>query len=57
MKIDGADYRSIWFDDFDSSVKIIDQTRLPHFFEILTLSTLDDTCHAIRTMQVRGAPL
>lgn len=57
MKIDGADYRSIWFDDFDSSVKVIDQTRLPHFFEILTLSTLDDTCHAIHTMQVRGAPL
>lgn len=57
MKVNGINYRSIWFDDADASVKIIDQTRLPHFFEILTLSTLDDACHAIRSMQVRGAPL
>lgn len=57
MKIDGTHYRSIWFDASDHSVKIIDQTRLPHFFDVLSLTCLDDVCHAIRTMQVRGAPL
>jgi methylthioribose-1-phosphate isomerase len=57
MKIDGTHYRSIWFDESDHSVKIIDQTRLPHFFDVLSLICLDDVCHAISTMQVRGAPL
>ncbi len=57
MKIDGTHYRSIWFDEADHSVKIIDQTRLPHFFDVLTLNSLDEVCHAIRSMQVRGAPL
>jgi methylthioribose-1-phosphate isomerase len=38
-------------------VDIIDQTKLPHGFEIATLSTLEDAARAIETMQVRGAPL
>ncbi|SVB08716.1 uncharacterized protein METZ01_LOCUS161570, partial [marine metagenome] len=38
-------------------VEIIDQTRLPHELVILSLRTLDDAVHAIRSMQVRGAPL
>jgi methylthioribose-1-phosphate isomerase len=57
MKVDGTSYRSIWFDDSNQSVRIIDQTRLPHFFEIIELSSLQDTCNAIHSMQVRGAPL
>ena len=57
MKIDGVQYRSIWVDESDQSVRVIDQTRLPHFFDILTLSSLDDACRAISAMQVRGAPL
>ena len=39
------------------TVEIIDQTRLPHDFVILRLETLEDAAHAIRSMQVRGAPL
>jgi methylthioribose-1-phosphate isomerase len=39
------------------SVDIIDQTKLPHEFEIATLLTLEDAARAIETMQVRGAPL
>ena len=39
------------------AVDIIDQTALPHAFRTLRLATLDDTAHAIRAMQVRGAPL
>ncbi|MEI7430257.1 MAG: S-methyl-5-thioribose-1-phosphate isomerase [Betaproteobacteria bacterium] len=39
------------------AVEIIDQTALPHDYRNLRLSTLDDAAHAIRSMQVRGAPL
>jgi len=38
-------------------VEIIDQTLLPHRLEWVTLTSLPDYCHAIATMQVRGAPL
>jgi len=58
VKVDGTPYRSIWVDEQDRwSVRIIDQTRLPWEFVILRLTTLDEAAHAIRSMQVRGAPL
>ncbi len=56
MKVKGVHYRTIWA-SADGSVGIIDQTRLPHAFETLTLNTLADAAHAIKVMQVRGAPL
>jgi methylthioribose-1-phosphate isomerase len=57
MLVDGTPMRTIWLDDTDSTVRIIDQTRLPHEFVIADLNSLDDAAHAISTMQVRGAPL
>ena len=57
MQIDGREYRSIWHDAETGQVRIIDQTRLPHHFEIRTLESLADACEAIRAMRVRGAPL
>jgi methylthioribose-1-phosphate isomerase len=39
------------------SVAVIDQTLLPHRFEIMTLAGLDDAARAISDMVVRGAPL
>ena len=57
MNVNGQHFQSIWFDESDKSVNIIDQTRLPHRFEIVSLNNLADACHAIETMQVRGAPL
>ncbi|PCJ23572.1 MAG: S-methyl-5-thioribose-1-phosphate isomerase [SAR86 cluster bacterium] len=57
MNVNGKQYQSIWFDEALNSVNIIDQTCLPHKFETLILKTLEDTCHAIEAMQVRGAPL
>ncbi len=36
---------------------IIDQTLLPHEFSTARLTTLEETCCAIETMRVRGAPL
>ncbi len=57
MKVDGKPYRTIWVRDDGWSVEIIDQTRLPHVFETVTLTTLDEAAHAIQAMLVRGAPL
>jgi methylthioribose-1-phosphate isomerase len=56
VKIDGKPYRSIWTEGTPPEVRIIDQTRLPYALDILTLETAADAAHAIRTMQVRGAP-
>jgi methylthioribose-1-phosphate isomerase len=38
-------------------VDIVDQTRLPHVREIVSLASAADAAHAINAMQVRGAPL
>ena len=57
MKIKGIPYRSIWLNRDNWSVDIIDQTRLPHEFEVRSLQCLDDAAEAISTMRVRGAPL
>src|SRR5690606_16441882 len=57
MKVGGRHYRSIWVADDGWSVSIIDQTRLPHIFEVATLASLENAARAIETMQVRGAPL
>ncbi len=55
MKIDGKEYRTIWFEN--NGVKIIDQTKLPHQFVIKELKTVNDAINAIKVMEVRGAPL
>ena len=57
MKIEGKEYCTIWFDKKNQVVKIIDQTKLPHQFIIKDLKTVKDTINAIKTMEVRGAPL
>ena len=57
MKIEGKEYRTIWFDEKNQSVKIIDQTKLPHKFIIKDLKTVKEAINAIKTMEVRGAPL
>jgi len=55
VKVAGVPYRSVWRDG--ERVGIIDQTRLPHEFHTLRLARVDQVAHAIRSMQVRGAPL
>ena len=57
MKIENKEYRTIWFDETNQLVKIIDQTKLPHQFIIKDLSKVKDVINAIKTMEVRGAPL
>ena len=55
MRIEGKEYRTIWYEN--NIVKIIDQTKLPHQFIIKELKTVKDSINAIKTMEVRGAPL
>jgi methylthioribose-1-phosphate isomerase len=57
MRVDGKHKRAIWLAAEDGDVRVIDQTRLPHAFEILTLASLADAARAIADMHVRGAPL
>lgn len=57
MKLDGVPSRTIWLESDGWSVGIIDQTLLPHKLVRPTLRTVEDVGRAIKTMQVRGAPL
>jgi methylthioribose-1-phosphate isomerase len=57
MKIDGRQMRTIWVESEGAGAGIIDQTQLPHRFATVRLATVEDAARAIKTMQVRGAPL
>lgn len=58
MLVRNKNYQSIWPDESDPSViKVIDQNRLPYFFEIKELRSVEDIYNAISDMTVRGAPL
>ena len=57
MKVSGKPYRTLWVGADGWSVEIIDQTRLPLEFQVLRLTKLAEVAHAIRSMQLRGAPL
>lgn len=55
MRIHDQHFRTIW--PSENALCFIDQTRLPFEFVIVRVTTLAEICHAIRHMQVRGAPL
>ena len=57
MLINDKPHKTISFIEEDTSIEIIDQTKLPHEFEKIKLSTLDEVSNAIKRMLVRGAPL
>jgi hypothetical protein len=53
VRIGGKPFRTIWPDSDAASVQIIDQTRLPHEFEIISIKTASEAARAIKDMQVR----
>jgi methylthioribose-1-phosphate isomerase len=55
MRVKQQHFRTIW--QQAPAVCLIDQTRLPFEFVTVEVTTLAQMCHAIRSMQVRGAPL
>ena len=57
MKVNDRHYRSIWPIESKRAVGIVDQTRLPYDFVTTELGSWRDIAGAIRSMQVRGAPL
>ncbi len=57
MKVGNQSFRTIWPDPRCKFVHIIDQTQLPFAFKTLQIHSLEQMAHAIKTMQVRGAPL
>jgi methylthioribose-1-phosphate isomerase len=57
MRVGERWYRAIWVEDDGGTVAVIDQTLLPARFQVIRLETVDQAAHAIRSMQVRGAPL
>jgi len=54
MKINGKDYRTVWMED--GVLKLIDQPKIPHSFEIVDIKDYKEAANAIRTMVTRGAP-
>ena len=56
MKIKGIETRSIW-PTTDGFVEVIDQTKLPHGFGTVRLTSMAAAARAISNMTVRGAPL
>src|ERR1700686_1721546 len=48
--------RTLEFDAGQRALVMIDQTRLPHVTVMIACRTPEDVAHAIKTMQVRGAP-
>jgi methylthioribose-1-phosphate isomerase len=57
MNIDGIPTRTLRPHPDRCAIDIIDQTRLPHALHWVRVDTLAGAAHAIRAMQVRGAPL
>lgn len=57
MRIGGRQYRTLWAEADRRAITVIDQTRLPHAFETVSLGTAEDAARAISHMIVRGAPL
>jgi len=54
MNVNGKRYRTVWFKD--GTVYLINQTLLPFEFHVHEARNHRDTCTAITTMIVRGAP-
>lgn len=57
MNVAKQSFRTIWPDPRCKFVHIIDQTQLPFAFNVLQIHCLEQMVQAIKTMQVRGAPL
>jgi methylthioribose-1-phosphate isomerase len=57
MMLDNRPERTLWQDPDGASIRVIDQTALPHEYRVLRISSLGEAVSAIREMRVRGAPL
>lgn len=52
-----VNFTTVAFDETNNTITVLDQTCLPNEEKYVTLTTVDEVFSAIRTMQIRGAPL
>ena len=57
MNIRGNRWKSIWMEENNSCIGVINQVKLPYVFQTCILRTCDEVVEAISSMLVRGAPL
>ena len=57
MKVNGQHTRTIWLETDGVTVGTIDQTVLPYRYAAIRLQSVAEAARAIKSMQVRGAPL
>tara|TARA_B100000886_G_C20378126_1_gene472686 strand:+ start:107 stop:1201 length:1095 start_codon:yes stop_codon:yes gene_type:complete len=57
MKISDKHWQTIWYNDGYNYFSVIDQSLLPHKFEIRNITSSIEAFFAIKNMIVRGAPL
>ena len=57
MLVQNKHLTTIWYEENNDKIKIIDQRYIPFQLKIIELNTVEDVCFAIKEMQVRGAPL
>lgn len=57
MKVGEKHYRSLWWNESEKVLQIIDQRLLPYDFRIQNVASMQDFVDAIAQMRVRGAPL
>ncbi len=55
MKIEEKHYKTVWYVSEENAVYMIDQTKLPFSFEIISFNGYLETANAIKIMKVRGA--
>ena len=48
--------KTIWWNDENNSIMLIDQTKLPVEFSVIEVTTVERLAEAIRRLEVRGAP-
>ncbi len=56
MNVNGTHYISVWANEEEHQIGIINQKVLPFYFQTKYLSTIDEVLNAIKTLKVRGAP-
>jgi methylthioribose-1-phosphate isomerase len=57
MHVNKKHYNALWVDEKESSVKLVNQLKLPFKFEIETIKSYQELVDAIKDMRLRGAPL
>ena len=53
MQVNGKNYRTVWMEG--QTIRMIDQSLLPHKFEIIDINNLQELKNAINNMNIRGA--